>query len=67
MKCQGKPFPYQQPCLDWHQMIGLVVIAGTVAQPIIGAIADKMYNIHEPRSLFGLIKFTGGLVVVLQS
>mgnify|MGYP001027678067 CR=1 FL=1 len=30
--------------VDWHQMIGLVVIAGTVAQPIIGVIADKMYN-----------------------
>jgi hypothetical protein len=30
--------------VGWHQMIGLFVVIGTVVQPIIGAIADKMYD-----------------------
>ncbi len=30
--------------VGWHQMIGLFVVIGTVAQPIIGAIADRMYD-----------------------
>ncbi len=30
--------------VGWHQIVGIVVIAGMVVQPIIGGIADKMYD-----------------------